>query len=168
MGVGERQACVWSFDPPFVFRRCAAGHGVGRPPVGRSPLKVRLPDGQSLQVAEGATTADVLTYTELPATIIASIHGRAVTMRWGDSFTTFLGLNDGLVTAVLGDSNGFLDIPRGALFQGSQPLEVSLLRLFWPGAQPQGAAPPSDTEWDFVFAGISLLPAGVNQSGSAG
>jgi hypothetical protein len=63
----------------------------------------------------------------------------------------------------MGDSNGFLDNVRGIIFQGSQTLSIELLRLHWPSDTLNAA-----TEWDFVFSGVSLLPPGVNQSGSAG
>ena len=95
--------------------------------------------------------------------------GRSVRVRWGDSFTTFLGVNAALVSALFGDSNGFLDVPGTALFQGSQNLEVELTRVQWPFVNSVVPDPERFiTRWDFVFAGVSLLPAGVNQSGSVG
>lgn len=114
-----------------------------------------------------ATTADTFPFYRNPMIANGSIHGRSVECRFGDAFTTFLGQSDALVSAVFGDANGFLDIPRGALFQGSQPIDVSLTRLFWPGFLDDGGQ-RATTRWDFVFAGMALLPAGVNQSGSAG
>ena len=116
-----------------------------------------------------ATTADTLRFYGLPMTQNASIHGGIVECRFGDSFTTFLGQNAGLVRAVFGDSNGFLELPKGILLQGSQPIEVSLTRLAWPGVTEEGSsAPPAETRWDFVFHGVSLLPQGVEASGAAG
>jgi hypothetical protein len=96
-----------------------------------------------------------------------SIQGRATRVRFGDAFTTFLGQRAGLVSAVFGDSNGFLDLTKGIVFGGSQNLEVELNRLFRPGAAIEPfPEPPQPTRWDFVFAGVSLLPKNVNQPGS--
>ncbi len=98
-----------------------------------------------------------------------SQQGRAVEVSWGDSFTRFLGTNSSLISALFGDSNGFLDLPGVALFQGSQNLQVTLNRLFWPfqigGAFQQN---PRNVRFDFVFEGVGLLPKGINQSGSVG
>jgi hypothetical protein len=96
-----------------------------------------------------------------------SPQGRVVRCRFGDSFTSFLGQRAGLVSAVFGDSQGFLDLPRMILFSGKQNLEVELNRLFFPASafDPEGFE-PGETRWDFVFAGVSLLPPYVNQSGS--
>ena len=98
--------------------------------------------------------------------------GRAVEIRWGDSFTTFLGTNAALLSALFGDSSGFLDLPDVVLFQGSQNLQVTLTRLLWPMAS--GPLPddrlnnPRNIRIDIVFHGVGLLPKGVNQSGSVG
>lgn len=96
-----------------------------------------------------------------------SIHARTVEVQWGDEFTQFLGKQRGLVASVFADSNGFLDVPNFALFQGSQFLEITLERILWPFA---GVDDENKfiTEWDFVFHGFGLLPKGVNQSGSVG
>ena len=111
-----------------------------------------------------ATTGDTLRYYGAPFTMQDSFQGATVECRFGDSFTTFLGQNAGLVTAVFGSSNGFLRLSKGIVFQGSQPVEVTLNRLAWPGA-PQLRA---ETRWDFVFHGTGLLPQGVTASGAAG
>lgn len=113
-----------------------------------------------------ATTADTLRFYGAPMTQKASIHGSTVECRFGDSFTTFLGQNAGLVTAVFGDSEGFLLLPKGITLQGSQPIEATLTRLAWPGDTVN--APPAETRWDFVFHGVGLLPQGIGASGSAG
>ena len=113
-----------------------------------------------------ATTGDTLRFYGAPMSVNQSIQGATVECKFGDSFTTFLGQNAGLVTAVFGDSNGFLRLSKGILFQGSQPIEVDLTRLAWPGLP--GVADPEDTRWDFVFHGVGLLPQGVYASGSAG
>lgn len=95
-----------------------------------------------------------------------STQGRAVTIQWQDEFTKFLGSRPSLISALFGDSNGFLDFPRGILLQGKQTLSVNLTRLFWP--DPANGTTPAKTQFDFVFHGVGLLPPGVNQSGSAG
>lgn len=112
-----------------------------------------------------ATTGDTLRYYGAPFTMQDTFQGATVECRFGDSFTTFLGQNAGLVTAVFGSSNGFLNLSKGIVFQGSQPVDVSLTRLSWPGGQ---GIPRADTRWDFVFHGTALLPQGVSASGAAG
>jgi hypothetical protein len=92
-----------------------------------------------------------------------SVQGRAVSIQWADEFTKFLGNQPVLISALFGDSNGFLDIPRGALFQGKQSLSCTLTRLVWPSE-----AEAINTRFDFCFQGLGLLPKGVAQSGSAG
>lgn len=110
-----------------------------------------------------ATTGDVYPYADVGASAGFSVQGRAVTIAWSDEFTKFMGNSPGLVSSVFGDSNGFLDLPRAALFQGSQTLGLTLTRLFWP-SQLVAAV----TRWDFTFTGFGLLPKNVNQSGTAG
>lgn len=112
-----------------------------------------------------STNGDLVQYTQFPATF-GSTQGRACRVRFGDAFTQFFGTRSALVSAVFGDSQGFLDLPDGILLQGSQPIVVELTRLFWPGTYQN--VPEQETQWDFVFHGISLLPRGVNQAGSAG
>ena len=99
-----------------------------------------------------------------------SQQGRSVEITWGDTFTKFLGTNSSLISALFGDSNGFLDLPGVALFQGSQNLQVVLNRLFWPFQLGEGnfLQNPRNVRFDFVFEGVGLLPKGVNQSGSVG
>ncbi len=109
-----------------------------------------------------ATTGDTLRYIGYPVTNNASYQGATVECGFGDSFTQFLNQR-GLITSVFGDSNGFLALPKGLLFQGSQALEVSLTRLAWPGL-----GDPEETRFDFVFHGTALLPQGVQASGAAG
>lgn len=108
-----------------------------------------------------ATTGD--TYPAVDQEPGYSLQGRAVTMKWGDEFTKLFGNTSSLVAAAMGDSNGFLDIIKGALFQGSQTLDMNLTRLHWPANTTA-----ISTRWDFVFSGLALLPPNVNQSGSAG
>lgn len=98
------------------------------------------------------------------ASIVGSAQGRSVRVSWEDEFTKFLGNKPCLVSALFGDSQGFLDFPRrGVLFQGKQTLSVNLSRIMWPDSTT-----PADTEWDFNFQGVQLLPMNINQSGSAG
>lgn len=94
-----------------------------------------------------------------------SPQGRCVEVQWSDNFTKFLGNQPCLVSALFGDSQGFLDLPKkGILFQGRQVLQVDLHRLIWPDADSE----PATTRWDFNFQGVALLPKGTNASGSAG
>lgn len=109
-----------------------------------------------------ATTGDVYPAIASSVPPAASTQGRAVLMQWEDEFTKFFGSREMLVSAAFGDSNGFLDLPRGIIFSGKQTLSVRLSRLFWP-ASTQAI----ETRWDFVFAGFSLI-RGEYQSGSAG
>lgn len=108
-----------------------------------------------------ATTGD--TYPAINQENGYSMQGRAVTLTWGDNFTKLFGDTSALVAAAFGDANGFLDIIKGALFNGGQTLGVNLTRLHWPSSTTAIA-----TRWDIVFSGVALLPPGVNQSGSAG
>ncbi len=121
-----------------------------------------------------ATTADLGNPTDFEiydATFFPfnqSQHGRSVEVTWGDQFTSFLGRQSALVSAIFADSEGYLDIPGTALFQGSQDLQVTLKRLQWPIPDGENPAPRFTSRWDFVFAGFTLLPPGINQSGSVG
>lgn len=127
-----------------------------------SPGTVSLrPEPFILERITWATTGD--TYPYVTAEPGYSVQGRSVRLTWGDEFTKLFGNQPALVSAAMGDSNGFLDIVKGILFQGSQTLTLSLQRLHWPDSTT-----PDATQWDFVFSGLSLLPPGVNQSGSAG
>lgn len=154
--------------PAFYTVTIPLGGGIGDPATRNTQLR---PEPFLCKRISWATTADTLRFYGLEAiTQWGSIHGSVVECRFGDSFTTFLGTNAGLVRAVFGDSNGFLELPKGILLQGSQPIEVSLTRLAWPGfsSEDGDGAPPAETRWDFVFHGVSLLPQGVEASGAAG
>lgn len=93
-----------------------------------------------------------------------SAQGRVVEAQWSDEFTRFLGDKFCLLSALFADSQGFIDFPKPVLFQGKQTLSLTLRRLSW----PTDSTPPTTTRFDFNFQGLSLLPRGVNQSGSAG
>lgn len=111
-----------------------------------------------------ATSGDAPVFITGPSPA-GSPQGRTVEVTWSDEFTKFLGNQPCLVSALFGDSQGFLDFPRkGILFQGRQVLSVNLHRLIWPDAD----STPAATRWDFNFQGVMLLPKNVNQSGSAG
>ena len=126
------------------------------------PGSVNLrPEPFVLQRITWATTGDTYPYVDQEPGY--SLQGRAVTLTWGDNFTKLFGDTSALVAAAFGDANGFLDVIKGALFNGSQTLTVNLTRLHWPSTLAAAA-----TRWDIVFSGVALLPPGVNQSGSAG
>jgi hypothetical protein len=111
-----------------------------------------------------ATTGDAPLFITIPS-IVGSAQGRVVEITWDDEFTKFLGQQPCLISALFGDSQGFLDLPKkGLLFQGKQTLSVNLHRLIW----PDPTSDPAETRFDFNFQGVMLLPQGVNQSGSAG
>ncbi len=169
---GTQQRANLDAEPFDVFNKVVAQYVVsielsgddGADQGGNTQLR---PEPFVLQSITWATTGDV--YPAVPIDAMgsaASVAGRAVEMTWGDSFTKFMGLKSGLIPAVLGDSNGFLDLPAPVLFQGSQPLDITLRRLFWPADEEEN--PRITTRWDFTFTGIGLLPKGVNASGSAG
>jgi hypothetical protein len=110
-----------------------------------------------------ATTGDVPAFVGPSSG--GSAQGRVVEVQWSDNFTKFLGNQPCLISALFGDSQGFLDLPKkGILFQGRQVLQVDLHRLIWPDAD----STPATTRWDFNFQGVALLPKGTNASGSAG
>lgn len=96
----------------------------------------------------------------LPLPLSSSWQARAVECTWADNFTQFFGDQPCLLAAVFGDSNGFLDLPGGLLFQGSQTLSVKLNRLV------QLTVDQGPSRFDFQFQGIALLPPGQQQSGS--
>lgn len=96
-----------------------------------------------------------------------SIQGRSVEVAWQDEFTRFLGSGSCLLSSLFGDSQGYLDFPKPVLFQGKQSLTVNLRRILWPAANATDN-PPATVRFDFNFQGLSVLPLGVNQSGSAG
>lgn len=122
---------------------------------------VLRPEAFVLKRITWATNGDVPPFADIEQGY--SPQGRSVTMRWSDEFTNLMGNAETLISGLLGDSNGFLDIPRGALFQGKQSLSVELTRLQWPYSTDE-----AETRFDFIFQGLGLLPKGVAQSGSAG
>jgi hypothetical protein len=96
-----------------------------------------------------------------------SIQGRSVEVSWQDEFTRFLGSGSCLLSGLFGDSQGYLDFVKPVLFQGKQSLTVNLRRILWP-AENATDFPPVTVRFDFNFQGLSVLPLGENQSGSAG
>lgn len=130
----------------------------GSPVAASTPLR---PEPFILERITWATTGDTPAFVD--AAGAGSVQGRSVTVLFDDEFTKFLGKNPCLVSALFGDSNGYLDLARGMLFQGKQSLSVTLQRLLWPDSTT-----PAETRWDICFQGVMLLPKGVNQSGAAG
>lgn len=121
---------------------------------GSVPLR---PEMFALRRITWATDYDALPYSLIPGTA-----GRVVEVSWGDEFTKFLGDRPCLISALFGDSNGFLDMPGdGILFQGRQSLNARIRRLAW-----TSELPPADTRWDFNFQGVGLLP--FNTGGVSG
>jgi hypothetical protein len=136
---------------------------VGATQAGSVPIR---PEPFLLKRITWATSGD--TPAMIGATNSAgSAQGRSVEVSWEDEFTKFLGSRSCLLSALFADSQGFIDLPRPLLFQGKQSLSVTLRRIFWP-AEDDEAFPPSICRFDFSFQGLSLLPQGVNQSGTAG
>ena len=89
-----------------------------------------------------------------------SIMGRCTEMEWSDEFTKFMGDRRALVSAVMGDSNGFIKLPRVLRFVGKQVLSIRLNALFYPWPPPTQGTPYPDFRWDFVFHGCDLYPPG--------
>lgn len=136
---------------------------VGATQAGSVPIR---PEPFLLKRITWATSGD--TPSLIGATNSAgSAQGRSVEVSWEDEFTKFLGSRSCLLSALFADSQGFIDLPRPLLFQGKQSLSVTLRRIFWPAEDPT-TFPPSICRFDFSFQGLSLLPQGVNQSGTAG
>lgn len=84
--------------------------------------------------------------------------GRSVSVLWSDEFTSFMGRNPAILPALLGDSQGFLDLTREVLFAGKQTLSAELTRIVAFGEEP--------ARFDLVFHGTGLLPPGMHESGS--
>lgn len=123
------------------------------------------PENFILERISWATIGDILIANEgTTAPAGGSGEGRSVEVSWSDEFTKFLGQTPCLVSALFGDSQGYLDIPRGIMFQGKQTLQVFLSRLAWIG--PTGEGQPATTRWDFNFQGVGLLPK--NAGGTSG
>jgi hypothetical protein len=156
----ENEARWMNFEKiPAVFVITVDLGGVaGNTGVGSVQLR---PEPFILKRITWAAQGDTYPYTQAEPGY--SLQGRSVTIAWADEFTKFLGNAATLISSLFGDSNGFLDIPRGALFQGKQALTINLTRLHWPSAEA-----PATTRFDFNFQGLALLPKGVAQSGSAG
>lgn len=151
--------------PAFFTVTIELAGNAGATQAGSVPLR---PEPFICQRITWATNGD------LPAVIgpdsisgAGSVQGRVVEAQWADEFTKFLGASSCLLSALFADSQGFIDFPKPILLQGKQSLQVTLRRLTWP-AVDQNTYPPSTTRFDFNFQGLSVLPPGVSQSGSAG
>jgi hypothetical protein len=136
---------------------------VGATQAGSVPIR---PEPFMLKRITWATSGDTPALIG-PQSGVGSAQGRSVEVSWEDEFTKFLGSRSCLLSAQFADSQGFIDLPRPLLFQGKQSLSVTLRRIFWP-SDDDDAYPPAVCRFDFSFQGISLLPQGVNQSGTAG
>jgi hypothetical protein len=161
--VEQRLGALFNVIAAFYTVSIELAGTVGATQAGSVPIR---PEPFILKRITWATSGDA------PSVIgaqsgIGSAQGRSVEVSWEDEFTKFLGSRSCLLSALFADSQGFIDLPRALLFQGKQSLSVQVRRLFWP-AEDSGLHPPTITRFDFSFQGISLLPPGVNQSGSAG
>ena len=100
-----------------------------------------------------------------------SIQGRCVEMAWQDEFTQFMAGKRALIVALLGDSDGFPDLPKPILLQAKQTMTINLWRIRWPfpiGPIGQTQWPdPFTVRFDFTFHGVMLLPPGTHESGAA-
>lgn len=119
-----------------------------------------------------ATTGDVPQDESLADSFFpfgsSSQMGRSIeVLSWGDEFTSFNGKEPGLLSAMFGDSNGFLDLPDLIIFQGSQELLVEIQRVIWPFESSDFKPPRYNVRVDVMFEGVGLLPKNVQQSGSA-
>lgn len=154
-------------DPAFAnFNKLPAWYVVtillpGVPGVPVAQSVALRPEPFILKRITWATTGDTPLFVD--NTGPGSVQGRSVTVLFDDEFTKFLGKNPCLISSLFGDSQGYLDLELGLLFQGKQALSVTLQRLFWPDTTTA-----LETRWDICFQGIMLLPKGVNQSGAAG
>jgi hypothetical protein len=158
---GEENDPRWmNFEKIPAFYTISVNLGGAANDVAPGSTQLR-PEPFILKRITWAAQGDTYPYTQAEPGY--SLQGRAVTVTWADEFTKFLGNQPALISSLFGDSNGFLDVPRGALFQGKQVLSINLTRLHWPSAET-----PQTTRFDFVFQGLGLLPKGVAQSGSAG
>ena len=159
--VYERLAGSFNTIPAFYTVTISLAGAVGSTQAGSVPLR---PEPFLCARITWATTGDTPTVLgDSSAGVSGSAQGRSVEVLWGDEFTQFLGNRPCLLSALFADSNGFLDFPRPLLFQGKQSLTVNLKRVLWPTSQDEVT-----TRFDFNFQGLSILPPGVNQSGSAG
>jgi len=148
------------YVPAQYVIQIALGGQDGASQGGRVTLR---PEDFILKRITFATNADTPYFHPNIALPGYSIHGRSVAISWSDEFTQFMD-QDALVSAIFGDSQGFLDLPRPIYFQGKQTLSVKLTRLFWPEVvEPEER---QITRWDFVFHGLGVLPPGRHASGS--
>lgn len=145
--------------PAYYTITIVLGGEAGDPKAGSTPLRPEAFIAERITWACNESPLDYMGGTALGG----SPQGRAVRVTWGDEFTSFLGKQPVFLSALYGDSDGFLDLGRGILFQGKQTLNAALTRISDP---TKGDAP--ELEFDINFQGIGLLPPDVAQSGSAG
>lgn len=139
---------VWNRIPQFYRIAIELGGAAGDTQTGSVPIR---PEPFVVKRITWAATGD----TEAQSGVLTPLsqQGRSVEVRWADEFTRFLGEQSTLLSAMFGDSNGYLDLPGGILFQGRQTLSATLTRLFWPTT---GAA--IATTFHIQFQGLGLLP----------
>lgn len=150
--------------PAFYTLEIILGGEVGDTQGGSVPLRPEAFICERVTWAASEQPSDYTADGSTGITLGGSPQGRAVTVSWGDEFTRFLNQTPCLLAALFGDANGFLDIPRGILFQGRQTLNANLTRV---RPTPQND-PPQDLLFHLSFQGVGLLPTNVAQSGSAG
>lgn len=123
-----------------------------------SGIGLEMDDRECTTIGGQAPLVETCPGTPLPI----ELFGRSILVKWGDEFTKFLGRNAALMSAIFGDSNGFLDLTREVLFAGKQTLTADLERVFTLPGVTSG-----QTELvQVIFHGTGLLPLGVNESGS--
>ena len=158
---GEDPAAVMGklFNPTQYTISIELSGQVGKSQGGKVTLR---PEDFLLERITWACVGDTPVFIQSSALPGYSIQGRSVEMTWGDEFTQVMGDQPALIAAVLGDSNGFLDLPGGLFFQGGQTLGVKLTRVLWPDPEVE----PANMRFDFTFHGKGILPAGMAASGS--
>ena len=156
-------------EVPAIYTTSIIIGGDPNSPSAQAAGSVALrPERFALRRITWATSGDAAAAIGTAAISGTSQQGRVIEASWGDEFTQFLGNQPALLSALFGDSNGYLDLPGyGILFQGRQTLNVKLRRIMWPAPVTNPVTfPPIDTRVDICFQGVGLLPA--NTGGVSG
>jgi hypothetical protein len=111
-----------------------------------------------------ATTGDTPPWEETESGT-PSKQGRSVQVSFSDEYTQFV-TQPTLISAIFGDSCGFLDIPQAVQLRGKQSITVEITRVQYPGTPPEQEA--DFTRFDFCFMGVGLLKPGQPVSGTVG
>jgi len=149
------------FLPAWYTVSIQLGHEAGNNQRGAVQLR---PEPFVLYRICWATNGDVPPIVEGLESSVPSAQGRCVEVTFKDEYTEFV-TQPTLLSALFGDSNGFLDIPQGLQLRGKQTISVFLNRINFPGIPPQE---PEYSRFDFCFQGVGLLKPGMGASGSAG